>query len=295
MAFKIITDSNGDTPEWVIDKYDSLQMNTPVIIDGVDHLDRKDIFPKEFYQKLRSGAAISTYHISEQMFSDFFRPYAERGDEVLYLCCSTGMAGTFTAATLAYQDVREEFPDFRMTIIDTKSMSLGFGLSVYKCLRMQANGAPKELIIEAAQFFSDHSKLFATVDTLQYLLKGGRISKTSATLGMALGIKPIIIVDGEGRLVASEKVRGRKASLERILQRVGEVGERLEDQIVAVANGDDQETAEFLRDELIRRYHCREVLMGDVGCSIGAHTGPGAVGIVCQNKLDDRFEKYLRD
>ncbi|MBE6993847.1 MAG: DegV family protein [Ruminococcaceae bacterium] len=295
MAFKIITDSASDTPQWIVDKYDMLLMPTPVVINGEDHFDRLDIFPEQFYDTLRSDAVISTYHISEQMFYDHFKPYAERGDEVLYLCFSTGIAGTFTAATLAYQDLLEEFPEFKMTIIDTRCASMGYGLSAYKLLRMQANGAPKELLIEAAKFFCEHTEHSVTVETLAYLLKGGRISKTSATFGTILGIKPIIMVDKEGRLTAIEKVRGRKASLERILDRTGEVGARLEDQIVAVVHGDDPETAEFLKKELIDRYHCREVVIAEIGCAIGAHTGPGIVGIVCQTALDDRFEQYLKD
>ncbi|MBQ2650557.1 MAG: DegV family protein [Clostridia bacterium] len=294
MAFKIITDSASDLPQWIIDQYDTLVIPTPVVINGVDHRDRQDIFPREFYDILRGGADVKTYHINAAMFYDAFEPYAKAGDEVLYICFSTGIAGTFGAANLAKSDLLEKYPDFQITIIDSKCASMGFGLTVYKLLRMQANGAPKELIIEAAEYFCGHTEHSITVETLEYLLKGGRISKTSATVGGLLGIKPIIIVDQKGSLVSAEKVRGRKASIDRIIARTGEVGSSLDRQILAVVHGDCPEVAEEVKQRLIDTYHCKEVVIGEIGCAIGAHTGPGIVAVVCNTAVDDRFEAYLK-
>ena len=294
MAFKIITDSASDLPQWIIDKYDTLVIPTPVVVNGVDHRDRQDSFPRELYDILRGGADVKTYHINAAMFYDAFEPYAKAGDEVLYICFSTGIAGTFGAANLAKSDLLERYPDFQITIIDSKCASMGFGLTVYKLLRMQANGAPKELIIEAAEYFCGHTEHSITVETLEYLLKGGRISKTSATVGGLLGIKPIIIVDQKGSLVSAEKVRGRKASIDRIIARTGEVGSSLDRQILAVVHGDCPEVAEEIKQRLIDTYHCKEVVIGEIGCAIGAHTGPGIVAVVCNTAVDDRFEAYLK-
>ena len=294
MAFKIITDSASDLPQWIIDKYDTLVIPTPVVVNGVDHRDRQDIFPREFYDILRGGADVKTYHINAAMFYDAFEPYAKAGDEVLYICFSTGIAGTFGAANLAKSDLLEKYPDFQITIIDSKCASMGFGLTVYKLLRMQANGAPKELIIEAAEYFCGHTEHSITVETLEYLLKGGRISKTSATVGGLLGIKPINIVEQKGSLVSAEKVRGRKASIDRIIARTGEVGSSLDRQILAVVHGDCPEVAEEIKQRLIDTYHCKEVVIGEIGCAIGAHTGPGIVAVVCNTAVDDRFEAYLK-
>ena len=160
MAFKIITDSASDLPRELIDKYQIHVIPTPVTINGTDYFDGKTIFPEEFYKIQAEGADIKTYHINQYMFYENFKPYAEAGDEVLYLCFSTGIAGTFNAANLAKEQLLEEYPDFQITIIDTKCASMGFGLVVYKCLRMQENGAPKDLIIEAAQYFSAACRAF---------------------------------------------------------------------------------------------------------------------------------------
>ena len=217
MAFQIITDSASDIPESVITKYNLYVMPTPVTIEGTDYFDGKTIFPEEFYEIQASGKDIKTYHINQYMFHEHFLPYAKRGDEVLYICFSTGIAGTFNAANLAYDEVKEEYPDFKLTIIDSRCASVGYGLVVTKLLQMQKNGAPKELIIEAAHFFCEHMEHAVTVMQLDYLFKGGRLSRTSFLAGTVLDIKPIIIVDENGSLSAVEKVRGWKKAQKRIL------------------------------------------------------------------------------
>lgn len=210
MGFCIITDSASDIPESVIKEYDLYVMPTPVTIEGKDYFDGETIFPDQFYEIQASGKEIKTYHINQYMFHEHFLKFAQRGDEVLYICFSTGIAGTFNAANLAYEEVLEEYPDFKLTIIDSKCASVGYGLVVERLLRMQKNGASKELIIEAARFFCEHMEHVVTVVELGYLFQGGRLSRTSFLAGTVLDIKPIIIVDEAGSLKAVEKVRGWK-------------------------------------------------------------------------------------
>lgn len=294
MAFKIITDSATDLPKEIIDKYQLHVIPTPVTIDGTDYFDGKTIFPEKFYRIQADGADIKTYHINQYMFRENFEPYAKAGDEVLYLCFSTGIAGTFNAANLAKEELLEEYPDFKLTILDTKCASLGFGLVVEKVLRMQANGAPKELIIEAAQYFCDHMEHIVTVETLEYLYKGGRLSRTSAVLGGVLDVKPIIEVNDEGALVAFEKVRGRHKSLKRCVELVGERGVELDKQIIGVVHGNDPKTCEQVCEVLMEKYHCRGIIKSWVGCAIGAHTGPGIIGIVFLSASEEKYAEYLK-
>ena len=293
MAFCIITDSASDIPENIIKEYDLHVIPTPVTIEGVDYFDGETIFPDQFYEIQASGKEIKTYHINQFMFEEHFRPYAERNDEVLYMCFSTGIAGTFNAATLAYEEILEEYPDFKLTIIDTKCASVGYGLVVERILRMQRNGAPKELIIEAAHFFCEHMEHAVTVMELDYLFKGGRLSKTSFLAGTVLDIKPIIIVDENGSLKAVEKVRGWKKAQKRILDMVGEKGANLEKQVVGVCYGTDKEAYDYIKEQLVGRYHVKGLLEGRVGCAIGAHTGPGILGIVFLNETKEKFDEDL--
>jgi DegV family protein with EDD domain len=292
MALKIITDSASDTPGWVIKEYDLHVIPTPVVIDEVDYFDGKTIMPEEFYDILRSGKDIKTYHINAQMFFDNFEPYARRGDEVIYICFSTGIAGTYNAANIAKTELLEKYPDFDLTIIDSKCASLGFGLAAYYALQMQRNGAAKQEIIEGIIWHCEHMEMVFTVATLEYLFKGGRLSRTSAIAGGLLDIKPIIEVNDNGALESIEKIRGRNKSLKRLIEIVGERGSNLQKQWIAIVHGDDAETAASVKEQLKETYGSLNFLENFVGCAIGAHTGPGIIGIIFLNETSP-YEKYL--
>jgi DegV family protein with EDD domain len=294
MALKIITDSASDTPRWVIDEFNLHVIPTPVVIDEKDYFDGKTIMPEEFYDILRSGKDIKTYHINSQMFYDNFLPYAQSGDEVIYICFSTGIAGTYNAANLAKTELLEQYPDFDLTIIDSKCASLGFGLATYYALQMQKKGAAKREIIDGMEWHCEHMEQVFTVNTLEYLFKGGRLSRTSAIAGGLLDIKPIIHVNDNGALESIEKVRGRQKSLKRLIEIVGERGASLENQRIGMLHGDDAATMELMKEQLKSTYGCRFYLENYVGCAIGAHTGPGIIGITFLNETSP-YEKYFID
>ncbi|TAH70634.1 MAG: DegV family protein [Anaerolineaceae bacterium] len=294
MALKIVTDSASDIPKWVTREYGLHVIPTPVVIEEKDYFDGKTIFPEEFYDILRSGKDIKTYHINSQMFYDNFLPYAQNNDQVIYICFSTGIAGTFNAANIAKTELLEEFPDFDLTIIDSKCASLGFGLATYYALKMQKKGASKEEIIDAINWHCDHMEHIFTVKTLEYLLKGGRLSKTSAIAGSLLDIKPILQVTELGALEALEKVRGRNKSLKRLIEIVGERGKDLTNQTIGIAHGDDAETMEAVKEMLRDTYGCKNFMDNYVGCAIGAHTGPGIIGIIFLDE-ESPYARYMHD
>lgn len=285
MALKIITDSASDVPKWLIEKYDLHVIPTPVVIDEKDYFDGKTIFPEEFYGILKTGKDIKTYHINSFMFKENFLPYAQNKDEVIYVCFSTGIAGTFNAANLAKTEILEEYPNFDLTIIDSKCASLGFGLVVEKALRMLERNDTKEEIIKAIEFHCEHMEHIFTVETLEYLYKGGRLSKTSAIAGGLLDIKPIIEINDNGSLVPIGKVRGRNKSLKRLVEVVGERGADLSNQTIGLVHGDDNNTLSMVRDMLKEQYGCTNFIESYVGCAIGAHTGPGVIGIIFLNEV----------
>lgn len=279
MAVRLISDSACDLPEKLAQKYHIEIIPTPVLIDDAEYLDGETIRPKEFYGTMRSGKKISTYHINSYMFMEHFKPYAQRGDTAIYICFSTGIAGTFNAANLAKTELLKEYPDFDLTIIDSKAASIGFGTVVLYAGMMLENGADKRTLIDAITYHCAHMRHVFTVDTLEYLLKGGRISRTSAMAGELLGIKPIITVDEAGALRAVEKVRGRRRSIQRLTEYVGEKGSHLNEQIVGIVHGDDAEMLYKVKNMLKDRYGIEHIVDNYVGCAIGAHTGPGIIGI----------------
>lgn len=292
MALRIVTDSASDVPRWLIDQYKLHVIPTPVVINEKDYFDGDTIMPEEFYSLLRTGTEVKTYHINSFMFHKNFESYAQNGDSVIYLCFSTGIAGTYNAANLAKTELLDEYPGFDLNIIDTRCASLGFGLVVEKALKMAEKEVPKDIIMDAVRYYCDHMEHIFTVETLEYLYKGGRLSRTSAIAGGLLDIKPIIEVNDIGALVPIEKVRGRQRSLKRLVDIVGERGADLENQTIGIVHGDDYETLQNVKEMLIQKYGCRSIMESYVGCAIGAHTGPGIIGILFLNEKSP-FDKYL--
>ena len=295
MSFKIITDSASDIPKSVIDEYNLYVMPTPVTIDNEDLRDGVTIFPEEFYKIQEEGVKeIKTYHISQLMFEEHFEKFAKTGDEVLYICFSTGVAGTFQAASLAKEEVLDKYPDFKITIIDSHCASIGYGLVVERLLKMQKNGASPELLIEAANFFCEHMVHIIAVQSLDYLYAGGRVSKASFVVGGMLDIKPILMTDENGALKAAEKVRGWKKTLSRVVELVGENGVELKNQVLGCCYGTDKESLEKVKAEIKSQYKVRGFVETQVGCAIGAHTGPSIVAVVCLNAYEPKFDEYLK-
>lgn len=291
---RIITDSASDLPKKYIEQHKLHVIPTPVVIDDVDYFDGKTIQTKEFYTILDDiKRDVKTYHINPAMFTDAFTPYAQAGDTVIYLCFSTGIAGTYNAANIAKDNVSEEYPDFDLTIIDSKSASIGFGLVVSKLVTMLEKGASKEELIEAAEYYICHIRHVFTVHTLAYLIKGGRLTKFKGTLAETLDMKPILIVDEKGALAVIKTVRGRKKSLRFLVDYAKENGCQLEKQQIAICHGEDEEGRDYMLSVIDKEIRPKSVMVGVVGCAIGAHTGRGSVGLCFFDADDGKFGKYF--
>ncbi|NLL76301.1 MAG: DegV family protein [Clostridiales bacterium] len=291
---KIITDSASDLPKWYVEEHKLHVIPTPVVIDEVDYLDGKTIQTAEFYNTLDDTKRdIRTYHINPAMFEEVFLPYAQAGDSIIYICFSTGIAGTFNAANIAKASILEKYPDFDLTIVDSKCASIGFGLLVSKLVTMLENGASKEILLEAADYYISHIHHVFTVHTLAYLIKGGRLSKFKGAIAETLDMKPILIVDKSGSLQVIKTVRGHKRSLKALVDYVKENAYNLPSQTIAFCHGEDEKALSFvlgLSDELLKP---KDKLISTVGCAIGAHTGRGIIGICFFDTSDEKYKEYL--
>lgn len=292
----IVTDSASDLPKDYIAAHKLHVIPTPVVIDNVDHLDGKTIQTDAFYDILDNiKRDVKTYHINPAMFSEAFLPYAKAGDSVIYLCFSTGIAGTFNAANIAKNNLLEEFPSFDLTIIDSKCASIGFGLVVSKLVTMLEKGAGKEELIEAADYYISHIRHVFTVQTLAYLIKGGRLTKFKGTLAETLDIKPVLIVDKDGALSVIKTVRGRKKSLRYLIEYAKETGYRLENQTIALCHGEDPKSLAFVKELIEETFSSKSFLISVVGCAIGAHTGRGIIGFCYFDADDGKYAKYFME
>lgn len=291
---RIITDSASDLPKTYIAEHHLHVIPTPVVIDEVDYFDGDTIQTKEFYDILDDiNRDIKTYHINPEMFENAFRPYAEAGDTLIYICFSTGIAGTFNAANIAKSIILEEYPDFDLTIIDSKCAAIGFGLLVSKLVTMLEKGADKDTIIKAADYYISHIHHVFTVRTLNYLIKGGRLSKFSGTIGETLDIKPILIVDREGKLTVIQKVRGQKKSYRALVDYAKEHAYKPENQTFAICHGEDEEALALLKKYTDDALSPKGYFESIVGCAIGAHTGRGIVALCFFDADDGEFAKYF--
>lgn len=291
---RIITDSATDLPKSYIEEHKLHVIPTPVVIDDIDYFDGQTIQTGEFYTILDDiKRDVKTYHINPAMFTDAFTPYAQAGDSVIYLCFSTGIAGTYNAANIAKDNVLDDYPDFDLTIIDSKSASIGFGLLVSKLVTMLEKGASKEEIIEAADYFISHIKHVFTVQTLAYLIKGGRLTKLKGTIAETLDMKPILTVDENGALSVLKTVRGRKKSLRSLIDYAKENGYHLENQTIAVCHGEDPDSLAVVQSLIKEEFNPKSILVSVVGCAIGAHTGRGIIGFCFFDADDGKYAHYF--
>lgn len=293
---RIITDSASDLPKDYIRQHNLHVIPTPVVIDDVDYFDGETIQTEEFYHILDDiKRDVKTYHINPAMFTEAFLPYAKAGDSIIYLCFSTGIAGTYNAANIAKNNLLEDYPDFDLTIIDSKSASAGFGLVVSKLVTMLEKGASKEEIIEAAAYFISHVRHVFTVQTLAYLIKGGRLTKLKGTLAETLDMKPVLVVNEEGALAVIKTVRGRKKSLRYLIDYAKDNIYQPEKQTVALCHGEDTEALAFVNNMVQEKFHPKDTTISVVGCAIGAHTGRGIVGFCFFDADNGKFAKYYCD
>jgi DegV family protein with EDD domain len=208
------------------------------------------------------------------------RPYLERGTDILYLGFSSGLSNTYNAGRIACEELSEEFPERKLYAVDTLCASLGQGLLVYHAAKMRFDGKS----IEEVRDFAEGNKLrlchWFTVDDLFFLKRGGRVSAATAVVGTMLGIKPIMHVDNEGKLVKVGTVRGRRASIDALCEKAKASAIDVKEKLVAfISHGDCEEDAKYLADKMKKEVGFKEVLIGYVGSVIGSHSGPGTLAL----------------
>ncbi len=287
MELKIISDSAADLPREIIDEYDIEVLPLLVTLDDRVYHDGVTIKPKQLFDGMRNGKVYKTSQASMMDFVNLFTKYMEKGVNLIYIGFSSGLSGTVQAAQMAKNQVLEGNHAITIDVLDTKCASLGFGLVVYQAAKMAREGKSRKEILEAVHFYSEHMEHIFTVDDLEYLYRGGRVSRTTAFVGSLLNIKPILNVE-DGKLVPIEKMRGRRKVLQRMVEIMEERGVALNKQIIAISHGDDLETALELKEIIMEEFGTKEFLINTIGGAIGAHAGPGTIALFFLNELMDK-------
>ena len=280
---KIFTDTSANLPVSLTDKYNITVLPFSYTVNGKElPADADGEFDgAEFYSAMRGGADIKTSMINPDFISAAFRKCLENGDDVLYIGMSGGISGTAHSASLAAEELREEFPERLISAIDTYAASLGEGLLVLEAARMLENGAPFSLIVEQISQRRRTMCQYFTVDDLAYLERGGRVSKAAAIVGTVLKIKPLLRGDDEGKIVQCGKTRGRKQSLTALADFYEKLAADKTEEI-GIAHADDEAGAQFLLDALRQRGFTGECLTVCYEPVTGSHVGPGTVALFFQ-------------
>ena len=274
MSFKIVTDSACDLPAEMIEALDLGIAALSVELDGRAYAEG-EMTPKELYDHLRSGKLPKTSAVNPELWADAMRPALEQGQDVLTLVFSSALSATCQNAFIAAEELRGEFPDRKLIVIDSLCAAIGLGLLVHTAAKLRSQG---KTIEEVAAWIEEH-KLnichWVTVEDLMHLKRGGRVSAATAVVGTMLNIKPIIRVDDNGRLESLAKCRGRKAALNYLLDRMAESFDPEIDDTVFIGHGDCMEDAKYLEQKVRERFGVQNVHINYIGAVVGAPTGPG--------------------
>ena len=287
MAITILADSACDLPLSFYKENNVTLIPLQVHLDGKNYEDILTINPKEVFQAMVNGKSPKTSQVSPDHFLDIFTQFAKEKKQGIYIAFSSELSGTYQTAVMILNQVKEEYPDMDLEIIDTKCAALGVGMIVQQAADMAAAGSSKEEILARVHFLSNHMEHLFTVGDLEYLARGGRISKASALVGGLLNIKPLLNVE-DGKLVPLEKIRGKKKLIKRTLELMNERGKDLASQTIGICHGDAEESALEWKEAIQQETGATQFVIHSIGSVIGAHTGPGTIGIFFLNDTPEK-------
>lgn len=290
MTVKILSDSACDLPDEIIEELDIEILPIIVMKGEEEYLDKVTIDPKKMYDDMRNGLVYKTAQIPPKVFEEKFEEIAKKGESTIYIAFSSGLSGTYQTSVLVRDSLKEKYPDMDIDIVDSRSASVGFGLLVHKAGKMAKEGKSKEEILSMLEFYVKHIEHIFTVDNIEYLFRGGRVTRTQAFVGGLLNIKPILDIPEDGTLQPREKVRGRKKVLNRMIEIMEERGGNadLKNQTIGINHGDDLEGALQLKKMIEEKYGCTDFVINIIGCAIGAHSGPGTLSVFFLNEKYDK-------
>ncbi|MGG0186710.1 DegV family protein [Bacillus rhizoplanae] len=285
MTIKIITDSAADLPKELLHTYD-IEVIPLRVYDEQENefLDGVTLDPIDLLRNMREGKVYRTSLPSLETIQDVFTTYAKQDVTCIYLAFTSELSGTYQSSVLVGEEVKEAYPNFSLDIIDTKCASTGQGLVVLEAAKMAQNGATKEEILNRIDFMTEYMEHIFTVADLQYLVRGGRLSKVAGFIGGLLNIKPILNVE-DGKLIPLEKIRGRKKVFQRIVDIMETRGKDLKDQTIGISHGDDLESVNILTEMITQKFGCKVFVVNSIGAAVGAHAGPGTLAIFFLNEV----------
>ena len=278
----VMTDSCCDLTDQMARELELEVLPLTMHMDGENYpndLAGTAISNQEFYKRLRAGKIATTSAANVGQFQDAMRRVLQSGKDIVCVCFSSALSTTYQSAVIAADDLRPEFPEAEIYVVDSLSASLGQGLLLYLAVQQKRKGLSA---VELAKWVEDNRLSVChwfTVDDLNFLKRGGRVSATTALLGTMLSIKPIMHTSDEGKLVPVGKARGRKAAIKTLLDKIGTLGIHPENQTMFICHADCEEDAKAVAQTIKDRFGTPTVHINYIGPVIGSHTGPDTMGI----------------
>ena len=282
MSIKIITDSSCDLGINFIEENNIELIPLLLNLDGETLKDDlgKSLGYREFYEKLRAGSMPSTSQINIYTFEEKFKELLDKGYEILYIGLSSALSGTFNSANMARNNILEENPNAKIAVVDSISVSMGLGMLIKKACKMIEEGKMLEDIVQWIEENKNKVIPAILVDDLKHLKRGGRVSASTAAVGSILNIKPLLKLNNSGAVEVSEKIKGKKKGLKRLVSIVKENAINIENEILYIMHGDVLEEAQYLKGIILQELNFKDVKVEYIGTVIGTHGGPGTIATV---------------
>ena len=279
MSYKIITDTGCDLP---FPMYQELKLGVvplTVLYKGQSYTTYTEQWLKEMFDGMRAGETASTSAINPDGWANVIEPILQTGDDVLVLTFSSGLSTTYQSAVIAVNELSEKYPARKIRVVDTLCASLGQGLLVWYACQKRDEGMDLEELTAWCEEWRYKLCHWFTVDDLMFLKRGGRVSAATALVGTMLQIKPVLHVDNDGHLISKAKTRGRKASIQALAAKMGELAIPGANDTVFICHGDCQADADYLGQLVKEKYGVKNVFAYYVGAVIGSHSGPGTLAL----------------
>lgn len=280
--YVIVSDATFDLPIDMINESDIRVIPMGLIIDDVEYIhypDERNLSISDFYSKLKKGSVSHTSQITPTTFHEYFGEILKEGKGFIYIAFSSGLSGTYYTSQLVINELSEEYPDRKMFTIDSQCASIGEGLLVYLAAIQKKNGMPIEELRDWVEANKKKMRHWFTVKDLYYLKRGGRISSVEAFVGTTLKIRPVLSTDDVGKLIVKSKIRGSKAELDLLINKLETEGIDTKQQTVIIGHADNLEQAKQLEAIIRDKKLVKDTVIASIGPIIGTHTGPGMLAL----------------
>jgi DegV family protein with EDD domain len=281
-SYVIVTDSCSDLTLEMVKEMNVDVVPLSVEIDGKiykHYPDEREISVKDFYDKLRDKKVATTSLVNVGAYLEFFEEKLKQGKDILYIAFSSALSGSYQSSVIASEELNEKYPERKIVVVDSLSASMGEGLLIWYAYQKQKEGLS---IDNVAKWVENHKlnlcHLF-TVDDLGTLKRGGRLSGAQALLGSLLKVKPVLHVSNEGKLVPIKKARGRKTSLQILVDLMKETVTEPQNQTIFISHGDDLKDAQYIAQLIQEQIGVKHIEYGYIGPVVGAHSGPKTIAV----------------